>query len=366
MPNPDSEKTFTGAQLELAREFKGWTQAQLAREIGVSHVFVSQLEAGKKRPTDILVEACSGVLGFEPSFFSHAIDDVFTEEECNFRHRRSSPERLKRRFRAYGTLMGALMKFLTESVRLPAYDVPALTAASVDEIERAAEQCREHWGLTTDRPAPPMTRVLENAGVVVLRPTIPEAGKIDAFSRAGESNIVFLNEAKGGPSRWVFDLAHELGHLVLHRGRSTGCIETEAEANRFAGAFLLPRRQFGRAFRAKALDWDHIWALKKTWSVSAAAILYRAKQLDVIDAAQYLRLVKTISARGWHSSEPFEPTFVSPVLLTKAVKAARAQLKLSPVGLCLALAMKPQTFEELTGLSVVTSSNILRMGEGGA
>lgn len=38
-----------GAKIKAAREKKNLTQAQLAEKIGVSNVFISQLESGAKR-----------------------------------------------------------------------------------------------------------------------------------------------------------------------------------------------------------------------------------------------------------------------------------------------------------------------------
>ena len=64
--------------------------------------------------------------------------------------------------------------------------------------------------------------------------------KIDAFSRLGAVSVIVLNTARKSTSRWIFDIAHELGHFVLHSlGIPTK--EKEDQADYFAGAFLLPR-----------------------------------------------------------------------------------------------------------------------------
>ena len=53
-----------------------------------------------------------------------------------------------------------------------------------------------------------------------------------------------------------FDAAHELAHLVLHRWIEQAELadpktlkRIEAEADRFAGAFLLPRKSFPKRIR---------------------------------------------------------------------------------------------------------------------
>ena len=88
-------------------------------------------------------------------------------------------------------------------------------------------------------------------------------GKDRRFCKAGDSSIIVLNVARTSTSRWIFDVAHEMGHFVLHVGRETGSKETEAQANSFASALLLPRKTFSREFRAKSFSWAHVFELKR-------------------------------------------------------------------------------------------------------
>jgi putative SOS response-associated peptidase YedK len=62
--------------------------------------------------------------------------------------------------------------------------IPQVRASNQEEIERAAERCRMHWGLGLDVPIKNVVRVMERAGVAITRcPGIGE--KVDAFSRFG-------------------------------------------------------------------------------------------------------------------------------------------------------------------------------------
>ena len=104
--------------------------------------------------------------------------------------------------------------------------------------------------------------------------------------------------------RLRFDLAHECGHLVMHQGVETGDRETEIQAHRFASAFLLPTTAFVTEFprRAHYLDWPGLYTLKRRWGVSVRAIVRRAYDLGMIDAAQYrtanVHLARTGQAKG--------------------------------------------------------------------
>lgn len=336
--------------LAMARDFRGLTQQILADRVGVSHEMISYLENGKREPTSTLSDAFGQALGFDVRFFYEPLIDPFYDKECNFRHRRSAPERLKARIRAHGTLIGAVVHYLRTLLKLPAYSVPQFKVTSQEEIETAAEQCRERWHLDIDTPVSPMTRVLETGGVVVVK-HVAGTEKIDALSRRGKVNIVFLDAVRQPPSRLVFDMAHELGHLVLHAGVMTGSKETEQEADRFASAFLMPRRAFACEFRAARPSWPHIFDLKRRWRASAAAVVTRAHTLGLIGADDYRRLFKYMSVKGWRKLEPLEPDPPEPELLRIAVESA-ASIVGGFQNVCRAVHMTPATFYDVTGVTL--------------
>lgn len=310
---------FLGQKLRLARTFHGLTQKQLAETVSVSHVLVHHLETGGRRPSDSVLQALSEALSVTPPFFDAPITDEFRDEDCHFRKRATTPVSVKSRVLAHGTLFNSLVMFIDESVALPERNVQQFDAGTAEDLERAAERCRMGWGLGLDSPITHMARVLENAGVVVTR--FEGHKKVDAFSRPGARFVVVLNAEKGSASRTRWDMAHELGHLVLHAGAIAGDPAQEDEAHRFAGAFLLPRSGFLREFpHMQRLAWDVIWRLKKRWSVSAAAIIRRAYDLGRIDAIAYRSAYKYLHYRGWAKDEPFEPELEHPELVRNALR----------------------------------------------
>ncbi len=341
---------FVGAKLELARTFRGLTQGKLADEVSASNAAISFYENGKLAdPSHDLVDAWGEVLGIERDFFFEPVHDPFRDEECHFRHRQSAPEGLKKQARAFGTLVGMVVDYLKSKLELPAYSVPAVSPSSKGiDVERAAHDCRAAWGLGFDTPITNMGRVLENAGVPVVK-TLTLTSKLDAFSRQGKTPIVLVNTNQP-PSRTIFDLAHELGHLVCHQGILTGSMETEREADAFGSAFLLPEKAFAREFRSAPFSWEHMFQLKARWRVSLAAILYRAYSLSLIDALTYRRSFKYLSARGWRKTEPNEPLEPQPELLYDSIATLHHELGEAPSHMCKRLHFKHETFEQLTGI----------------
>jgi Zn-dependent peptidase ImmA (M78 family) len=313
---------------------------------------ISLCENAKKRdPAPDLVQACGEVLGFEPSFFYGKVEDNFTEEECSFRHRRGTPERTKKQIRAHATLIGMVVDKLRGHFKFPTLNIPSIPAPNEDEIEGAAERARQHWQLGLDGPILQIGRVLEHAGVIIVSHLV-QSTKVDAFSRQGKTTMIFLNRSVASSSRWNFDIAHECGHLVLHQGVLTGSSETESAADRFASAFLMPRRAFSREFRSSPFSWRHIFDLKRRWQTSAASIIRRAYDLRLIGAADYRRSFQYLSYKKWNKGEPDEPIFQEPELLRGTLAALGRTVDLTPQALCSELKFQPETFEGITGVPV--------------
>lgn len=318
---------FCPGRVRLARAFNGWTQAEMGEHVGVTHQYIGYIETGHRIPTAINVEAIADVTGFDVAFFYRPLVDEFRDEECHFRRRASTPVSVRTRVLAHGTLFAMLVAYLDDSVALPEEHLPTVRVSSAEDVERAAERCRMEWGLGRDLPIKNVTRAVERAGVVVTRFDGTRT-EIDAFSRAGRRSVVVLNTAKDAPCRSRFDLAHELGHLVMHGGILTGDAATEKEADRFASSLLLPRSGYVREFpRTGRLDWDALFRLKRRWGASVAAQVRRAYDLSLIDAAQYQRACKYIAAQGWRRGEPEEPEPEVPELVPLAIEAVQNQYR---------------------------------------
>jgi hypothetical protein len=108
---------------------------------------------------------------------------------------------------------------------------------------------------------------------------------------AGKRAIITISTAITDPRRKRFSIAHELGHLEMHRYKSelTFCTtqdlnnwETrrdhtnyEQEANEFASALLLPERFFAQMCSKEAPSLNFISELANTFNVSLTATALR-------------------------------------------------------------------------------------------
>lgn len=343
-------------RLRLARLTAGLTLEDLGARVGTSRQFVHQLETGAKEPSNDLLMALASALDVAPNFLTQSSTRAVREEDCHFRKLASAPRGLVAQTIARGTMIEMLVDSIEERVRLPAVDFPeAARPASLDDIESIAERAREHWGLGKEGPVTNMMRVVENAGAIVVA-FDDLTDRIDALSMARRRPIIVRSSAKTAAVRLRFDLSHEIAHLIMHQGIATGDSTTEAEAHRFAGAFLIPRTAFAREFprRRRQIDWNALYAMKLRWKVSVRAIIRRAFDLGLIDAAQYRTANIHLVKGGQAKAEKYDDALAceSPELLAAAV-AWLARTGPAELRLCLdKVGLLPLNFTRLTGLQV--------------
>ncbi len=102
--------------------------------------------------------------------------------------------------------------------------------------------------------------------------------------------FIVINSNESLPlDRKRFTAAHELGHLLLEQNINNPEIDHEKVANRFAGAFLLPKETidnelFGKRSKISLFEIENI---KKKYKISIQAIMYRLKDLGYISESKY-------------------------------------------------------------------------------
>jgi Zn-dependent peptidase ImmA (M78 family)/transcriptional regulator with XRE-family HTH domain len=306
----DIAALFDRARLRMARELRGLTQVQLAREVGsVTAASVSQFENGHTKPATSTLRRLAVALRVPPTFFAAPARPP-AQDQVNgfFRSLRSTSPRDRQQALAYVHLARELALELEKHVALPDLNLPRVPIdegrplQSVD-IEQAAVQVHDHWNVPGG-PVRDVVRLLEMNGIVVVRFRV-SIEKVDAFCvDFPDRPVVALGADKGLRDRSRFDAAHELGHLVLHGiSGQIGDKTTEGQAHEFAAAFLMPADDIKPELPDR-LDWPAFLRLKAKWHVSLAALLVRAKTLGVMSEHTYAQGWKALSARGWRKVEP--------------------------------------------------------------
>jgi Zn-dependent peptidase ImmA (M78 family)/transcriptional regulator with XRE-family HTH domain len=315
----DVARLFDGSRLTLARHLAGVRKNGLAEQIAKSATAIASYESGHKRPAAPTVAQLALALGVEPAFFlpgpALATSPVGAP---HFRSLRSTSQLVRDQAYAFGQLAVAVAAGLERHVEFPERDIERIDAAD-GTPEVAAQALRQSWGLG-DGPLRNLVRAAENHGILVVF-TFEQAASVDAYSFDNEHRpVVLLNPTKRDYFRQRFDLAHEIGHLVMHGDADPGGREVEDEAHRFASELLMPAGSVKGLLPSKA-DWRKYGLLKEQWGVSMQALLFKAKRLEIMSPVTYRNAMTTVSSRGWRRQEPGDmPTVERPSLLPRAVE----------------------------------------------
>lgn len=180
---------------------------------------------------------------------------------------------------------------------------------------------------------------------------------VEAFSFwNGSRPFIFMASEKKAGVRSRFDLAHELGHLVMHRHIDGAEIEDKAtlkeierQADRFAGAFLLPKHSFPNEVFTPRLD--AFIDLKRRWRVSIQAMIYRCSDLGLFDEYQILNMRKQVSFRKWRTQEPLDDPEIIPLenprVLSKAFELIAQSGRMSVEELKASVQISPRFIEAM-------------------
>jgi Zn-dependent peptidase ImmA (M78 family)/transcriptional regulator with XRE-family HTH domain len=323
-PNPE--------MLILARESRGLTQIQLAEATSVQQATISKYETGFSNISEEHLEQFANVLEYPKEFFYLPEQRYGFGTSCTYHRKQKtiSGIDLKRlqaelnilRIRVSRLLDGADVEYANQ-----------IQPLDIDEFdgnaERIAQLVRSSWGLPFG-PVVNLIRAVENAGGIVVRRSFGTK-KVDALSqwlpKLGIPPLLYVNADIAG-DRLRFTLAHELGHLIMHR---TPTPDMEQEADRFAAEFLMPADEIGAELESLTLS--KLAQLKVRWRVSMAALIKHAYHLEKITHRQYRSLYEQLSKMGYRLSEPIALPIEEPLVINEIINVHVKDHRYSPAEL---------------------------------
>lgn len=297
---------FNGERLTMARQLAGLKKSHLATLIEMSPASVTAWESGAKQPNRATVAKLALALHVAPQFFGGGSPPKVNKP--HFRSLRSTPQIAQDEAEAYGRFVAEVAGMLENAVEFPAALLPDLPVDPDEHTmtpEAAAREAREFFGIAPG-PIQHAVRLAERAGVIVVF-SEPGVAAIDAYSlHTATRPIIILNPVKDDYYRQRFDVAHELGHLLMHHDAEPGGKVAEDQANRFAAEFLMPAEEIAPLLPSSTAGraWAQLAELKEHWGVSLAALLYRSRTLGIMGDVSYRNAMVRMSQNGWRRAEP--------------------------------------------------------------
>ncbi len=336
-----------GERLKLARKRAGMSLQTLSGRATprVSAQAINKYEKGMMMPSSSVLVGLSKALDVSIDFLMSSQ----VVELSGVEFRKHSKTSAKDRAQAEALVIERLEDYLAiedildlKELNDPFAEVRCDSVASVDEIEKKAQDLRRKWKLGNN-PIPSITALLENNGVKVIEEKLPERfdGMTCAVKRAdGKPDIeVIIISNKTNIERKRFNLAHEIAHRVIGSVTDSVGMDIEKAMHCFAGAFLAPaehlRREVGKSRHRVILH--ELIHLKQIYGMSAAAMLIRLRDVGILDKSKVEYAFRTY-ARPWRKNEPSPiedeegfGAFEKPLLFESLVYRALAEDMISSV-----------------------------------
>lgn len=320
--------SFNKSRLTLARKFRKLTKRALAQLVGLTDRSITAYETGENEPGDDKARVLSDALAFPLSFFyADDISEIPTEM-VSFRALSKTTAMDRDRTIVEGQFAKVITEWLDNDFSLPRIDLPDLLSEVDNEKnipEAVAESLRSYWGLG-QLPIPNVLNLLESKGVMIFALSSDYDGTDGVSFWDGGRPYILYNPTKTA-ERSRFDLAHELGHLILHRDKPVAILskDKERDANQFASAFLMPLK--GLLSRCpREITMQTLIAHKQYWNVSVAALNYRLHKIGRTSDWVFRTICTQIAAYG-RTREPCSLPPETPLIILKALETLKAEGK---------------------------------------
>lgn len=333
---------INGERIREARLFKGLTITDFSKKIGVSKQMLSKYEHNSSSINIETLQRIVSVLQFPIAFFTSTYTVPYENYGTFYRSRLTANQAAKQPIEFYKKATAFLRDYFEQYIDFPSLDYCDFSSYSPQE---AALKLREVWKLGNG-PIQNIVSLMESHGIVIANVNLNE-DKVDAtsgFIKVDGNNyyIVVNNVSESNFYRQQFSLAHELGHYVMHasiEGYSLQNLDGEEyrtmenEANQFASAFLLPKSSFEKDL--SKIDLTNLLSfvpLKSIWNTSIAAMIIRARDLQMINLQTYEKLQKSKSYRKWNKREinDDDKPLVKPIVLNKSFKLLEEHTDITP------------------------------------
>ena len=315
----NDERKVIPYRIKQARVSRGLSMVELSELVSVSKQAISQYEMGKNAPSKAILNSIAMVLRYPISFFYKPVPvNENASSAVFFRSRKTARVKALSAAREKIEIFREINDYLEQYVDFPILNLPKITYEDEginpidnEQIEQYALILREYWGLGKG-PIDNLISIVQKNGIMVSKMQL-RLNKLDAFSVWFDNKpFIFLSSDKDTNVRIRFDIAHELGHLLMHADyyseedlkNSAIHEKLENEADRFAGAFLLPKESFSKDVFSTSID--HFIQMKAKWMVSIGCMIYRCDTLGILSSNQIKYLKDQMTTRVYWRREPLD------------------------------------------------------------
>lgn len=321
---------FYGENIKLLRNLNGISRKSLAMKLNCSEQAIGQYERGVLNPKMKNIIDMSDYFKVKSSFFYNKLPTKKSIPEQNIAYRSKDRDVRKRTVEESTKLQlaSSIIEFCENSFNLKTSPLLVIideinsiknrydsSDRNNDLIESYANITRKLLGINYNHD---LLYNLEVNGVYVIESDLLSyADAYSVWSRYNDNKLfqpfIILSNSTTSVRR-IFDLAHELGHLVMHYDIDMNNLEKweflyyEKEANEFASAFLLPKNEVSSWIKMVTHKGnpDSYIPIKQKYYVSLATAAYRAYELGYLSKQENSRFFASRYRKHYIYKEPLD------------------------------------------------------------
>lgn len=324
---------FYGENIKVLRNLYGMSRKELGNKISVTEQSIGQYENSEIFPEMTKILKLSKIFNVKSQFFltKNFVDMVTDEKLIAYRSNDRDSRKSVREGAMQINFADAIIHYcesffdLDTSVLLNIVDFGKKIALNSkldrDEIiDQIANVTRKSLGTFNNKD---LLFLVENAGAYVIEKELDS--KTDAYSvwtRNSDGTLrsafIVLGSNNKTAVRRIFDVAHELGHLILHSDIDFNELEKddfrrlEHEANEFASSFLLPSSIMPgliQTVQKKSVPEAYV-PIKEEYYVSLVTIEYRAFKMGLISKDDNKRFFANRYRKHYTTFEPLDDELI--------------------------------------------------------
>ncbi len=285
-----------GKNIKFYRLLKGISQEDLAQQIGLNKMAVSNYEMDKRNPEMAIIQKIAEALDVSFSALLSQQDQQLVIEHGAFRKQSSikkgTQDLIFGKLDRYLGRLFNVISILGETVLAPS---PSIERKRMMNCEEAGQYLRKLLCLPTNGPIGNITDILENNGYIICPVEMDERGFSGNSGMVNGRPYIAVNTTMPA-ERQRFTLIHELAHLVF----IFNDVEDEEKlVDDIAGAFLLPEQDIRRELGPKRNSIiSDLRIIQKEYGVSMSSIVARAHQTGILNKTHYEMTMKWLNKNG--------------------------------------------------------------------
>lgn len=310
--------------LKYYRLKNAMSKKELAEQVHVSPMAISNYENEKRKPDMELLKQMAKVLGVRVSDFLAVRNDKLVFCHGDFRKNSTFSDTLQEYVREsveeYFNRFMTIVEILGGDV-LP--DPPTTSVLPLTgDCEGDAHLLRRHLNLSVDGPIDNLIEILENKGILVYVCEI-DNDKFSGMNGFVNGRPYIVINKNMNPERNRSTIAHELSHLMFIRPDNMEDSKIEELATAISGAFLFPKtdaiRELG--IHRTAISKDMLLVAQE-YGISMFLLVKRAQLSGIVTESTAKDFYIVASKAGWRKNEPVRIDKEYPTLFEQLVYRA--------------------------------------------